>query len=506
MHRRTETLAEQESATLTASPIRPPLKKLSVLMPVYNERWTIEEIVSRVLDVCVPLDLELIIVDDGSTDGSWEVIEALAADDPRITAVRHDRNRGKGAAVRTAIEHANGDVVVIQDADLEYNPRDFAAMLEPITSGRADAVFGSRFSGRARRVLFFWHSVGNRFLTLVANMLTDLNLSDMETGYKMVRTDVLRQLRLQSNTFTIEPELTSRLAQWGARIYEVPISYAGRTYQEGKKIRARDGLKAIGQLLRTHLWDTQFTSHVGFYVLSSMSKATRFNSWLLEQVRPFLGDRLLEAGAGIGNLSGLLLNRGRLVVLEREPIYVARLARRFEGRRNVRVVEADLADGTSYADLADEELDTIWCSNVLEHIGPDEDVLASFARLVVERGHCIIVVPAGRRWFNRLDAALEHVRRYEADELRHKLENAGFEVVLLKRFNRMGAVGWLVSGWLGRRELSPAQMIWFDRLLPLARLCERLLPIPGLSLIAVGRKRARPATAAALPAAIVRPR
>jgi glycosyltransferase involved in cell wall biosynthesis len=434
------------------------------------------------------------------------VVEGLAAHDPRITAVRHDRNRGKGAAIRTAIDHAGGDVVVIQDADLEYNPRDFAALLEPITSGRADAVFGSRFSGRARRVLFFWHSVGNRFLTLVANMLTDLNLSDMETGYKMVRTDVLRQLRLQSNTFTIEPELTSRLAQWGARIYEVPISYAGRTYQEGKKIRPRDGLKAVGQLLRTHLWDTQFTSHVGFYVLSSMSKATRFNRWLLDQVRPFLGDRLLEAGAGIGNLSGLLLNRERLVLLEREPIYLARLARRFDGRRNVRVVAADLADATSYADLADEEIDTIWCSNVLEHIGPDEDVLASFAQLVVERGHCIVVVPASRHWFNRLDAALEHLRRYEADELRRKLENAGFEVVLLKRFNRLGAIGWLVSGWLGRQRLSPAQMIWFDRLLPLARFSERVLPVPGLSLIAVGRKRARPVSTAPVPAAVTRPR
>jgi SAM-dependent methyltransferase len=322
----------------------------------------------------------------------------------------------------------------------------------------------------------------------------------METGYKMVRTDVLRQLRLTSNTFTIEPELTSRLSQWGARIYEVPITYAGRTYQEGKKIRARDGLKAIGQLLRTHLWDTQFTSHVGFYVLSSMSKATRFNRWLLDQVRPFLGDRLLEAGAGIGNLSGLLLNRGRLVVLEREPVYLARLERRFEGRRNVRVVEADLADASTYADLADEELDTIWCSNVLEHIGPDEDVLASFARLVVERGHCIIVVPASQRWFNGLDAALEHVRRYEADELRFKLDNAGFDVVLLKRFNRLGALGWLVSGWLGRRELSPAQMIWFDRLLPLAKICERILPIGGLSLIAVGRKRARQSSAIPVPA------
>ena len=220
----------------------PPITKLSVLMPVYNERWTLAEIVSRVLAAPVSLDLELITVDDGSEDGSWEELGRLAREDSRIKTFRHDRNRGKGAAVRTAIEQMTGDVAVIQDADLEYDPRDYLRLLGPILSGKAEAVYGSRFVGHPRRVLFFWHSLANRLLTLVANILNDVNLTDMETCYKMVRADVLKQLRLSGNTFTIEPELTCRLAQWGARIYEVPISYFGRAYAEGKKTGAVDAL------------------------------------------------------------------------------------------------------------------------------------------------------------------------------------------------------------------------------------------------------------------------
>ncbi len=224
--------------------------RLSVVMPVYNEVETVSESTRRVRSV--PLPIELICVDDGSTDGTRDVLAALEAQGVIHTLLLHPHNRGKGAAVRTGIAAATGDVVVIQDADLEYDPFELPRLLEPIADGRADAVFGSRFLGGPHRVLYFWHRMGNGALTLLSNMLTDLNLTDMETCYKMVRADLLKSLPLRTDRFGIEPELTARLAQSRARIYELPISYAGRTYAEGKKIGWRDGVAALWHILRAN--------------------------------------------------------------------------------------------------------------------------------------------------------------------------------------------------------------------------------------------------------------
>lgn len=225
--------------------------RLSVIVPVYDERTTVEAAVMRVRSV--PLDLEIVCVDDGSTDGSRPVLERLRDAGMVDTLVVHERNHGKGRAVRTGIRRATGDVVVIQDADLEYDPQDLPRLLAPILDGRADAVLGSRFLGGPHRVLYFWHRVGNGVLTLVSNMLTDLNLTDMETCYKMMRADLAKSLPLRSMRFGIEPELVARLAQARARIYEVPISYSGRTYEEGKKIRWKDGVAALWHVLRANL-------------------------------------------------------------------------------------------------------------------------------------------------------------------------------------------------------------------------------------------------------------
>jgi glycosyltransferase involved in cell wall biosynthesis len=225
--------------------------RLSVVMPVYDEARTVAESARRVRAV-LP-DVELICVDDASTDGSEGILLALEAEGVVDRVLRHPRNRGKGAAVRSGIGVATGDVIVVQDADLEYDPGELRRLIEPIAAGRADAVFGSRFLGGPHRVLYFWHSVGNGVLTLLSNMLTDLNLTDMETCYKMVRADLMKQLDLRSERFGIEPELTARLAQARARIYEVPISYHGRTYAEGKKIGWRDGVAAVWHILRANL-------------------------------------------------------------------------------------------------------------------------------------------------------------------------------------------------------------------------------------------------------------
>jgi glycosyltransferase involved in cell wall biosynthesis len=224
---------------------------LSVIMPVYNEAATVRAAIERVRSV--PLAMEIVCVDDGSRDGTSRVLEGLEAEGRIDALVVHERNRGKGAAVRTGIERATGDIMVIQDADLEYDPRELPRLMEPILDGRADAVFGSRFLGGPHRVLYFWHRVGNGVLTLLSNMFTDLNLTDMETCYKMARADLMRSLPLQAERFGIEPELAARLAQSRARIYEVPISYSGRTYEEGKKINWKDGVAAIWHVLRFNL-------------------------------------------------------------------------------------------------------------------------------------------------------------------------------------------------------------------------------------------------------------
>ncbi len=228
--------------------------KLSILIPVYNERQTVELLLKRV--EAAPYQKEIILVDDASTDGTREILERLARDQrDQVRLLRHPHNRGKGAAIRTAIEHVTGDVIVIQDADLEYDPKDYPALLEPILEGHADVVFGNRFHGGPHRVLYFWHAVGNRVVTALCNMVTNLNLSDMEVGYKVFRADVLQRLRLRSDRFGIEPEFTVKVAKLGCRVYEVPIAYHGRTYAEGKKITWRDGMAALYYILRFRLFD-----------------------------------------------------------------------------------------------------------------------------------------------------------------------------------------------------------------------------------------------------------
>ena len=225
---------------------------LSVVIPVYNEAATIDEVVRRVRAINIPV--EILAINDASSDDSGAVLDRLAADGLITRVIHHPENRGKGAALRAGFAAATGDVVVVQDADLEYDPADLPALLEPIRRGRADAVYGSRFQGGPRRVLFFWHSVGNNFLTLLSNMFTNLNLTDMETCYKLVRRELLQRLPLGSNRFGFEVEITARLSQTGARIWELPISYSGRTYAEGKKITWRDGMAAVFHILRYNLF------------------------------------------------------------------------------------------------------------------------------------------------------------------------------------------------------------------------------------------------------------
>ena len=478
-----------KAETLTMSTSAPRL--LSVLMPVYNEARTLRTIVGRVLASPVSLPLELVCVDDGSRDRSADILEELAASEPRIRVVRQPRNQGKGAAIRTAIEHMRGDIGLIQDADLEYDPADYPALIAPILEGRADAVFGSRFaSASQRKVLLYWHGVANHFLTWLTNILNNINLTDMETCYKAVRADVLKQTPLKSDRFGIEPELSTRLAQWNIRLYEIPISYHGRTVAEGKKIGWKDAVSAVWTLLKYRFLDDRFTTHDGYYVLQSMRRAKGLNRWVLDQFRDVLGQRVLEAGCGIGNFTELLLDRERLVCLDNDPLYVEMLNWRLGHLENVTTSLFDLADSAAYQPIKPERIDTIVCLNVLEHIAEDERVLRAYFDLLEPGGHAIILVPAHPSLFSPCDEALGHQRRYTNVELQSKLVQAGFEVVRLNEFNRLGVPGWYLNKLLGRRDLNPRQMRAFEWLLPVAKGMERLKLGRGLSLIGIGRKPA----------------
>jgi glycosyltransferase involved in cell wall biosynthesis len=225
---------------------------LSIVIPAFNEHTTIEEILNRVTSI--PYEKEIIVVDDGSTDGTAQLLKKISAQKD-LKTVFHASNKGKGAALQTGFQHVTGDIVIIQDADLEYDPRDYGVLLEPILDGRADVVYGSRFLGGPHRVLFFWHYVGNKFLTILSNMFTNLNLTDMETGYKVFRSELLSNIQIKSQRFGFEPEITAKFAKLKCRIYEVPVSYSGRGYEEGKKITWRDGFSALFQIVRFRIFN-----------------------------------------------------------------------------------------------------------------------------------------------------------------------------------------------------------------------------------------------------------
>jgi glycosyltransferase involved in cell wall biosynthesis len=320
--------------------------KLSVLMPVYNERRTLREIVARVLAQQVPgiKGLELVIVDDASTDGSMEIIKQLAAAHPdAIRPVFQERNQGKGAAIQRAIQAASGDVAIIQDADLEYDPADYPAVLKPIIDGIADVVYGSRFMSRGhRRVLYYRHALGNKLLTTFSNLFTDLYLTDMETCYKAFRLKIMKTIPLRSKRFGIEPEITAKIARRKLRVYEVPIRYTGRTYAEGKKINWKDGLQALWLILKYWIVDDIFEGDYGHRDLLDLERAPNFTTWSLDLIKPYQGEVVLEVGAGIGNNVRTLMDYSRVIATDQNEEYLSILKNAFENVPYVSVAQWDV--------------------------------------------------------------------------------------------------------------------------------------------------------------------
>jgi glycosyltransferase involved in cell wall biosynthesis/phospholipid N-methyltransferase len=465
---------------------------LSVVIPVYNERFLVGELLRRVRAAEVPelRGLEVIVVDDGSTDGTREILAEIKASWPELQLILHAENRGKGAAVRTGIAAARGDLTVIQDADLEYDPRDYARMVKPFLEDGADVVYGSRFlASERRRVLYFRHTLGNRLITLLSNWFTDLNLTDVETCYKMFRTPLLRSIPIRSNDFAMEPEITAKIAKRNCRVFEVPISYMGRTYREGKKIGWRDGLKALKTIVRYRVIDDLYDyDEYGSHILHDLEHVQRFNRWMVEAIEPWAGSNVLEIGAGIGNITALLLPRDCYVASDINPHYLSYLRNMATGKPYLRVEQIDLTSRDDFKAWR-AAFDTVVCLNVLEHVADPRAALANISTALRPGGRLLLYVPQGQGLYSSLDEVLGHRCRYDRASLEAELEEAGLSLEELRDFNRVSVPAWWWNGKiLKRRHFGRWQLKAFDLAVPLLRRLDPLLPWKGLGLVAVAQK------------------
>ncbi|HMC28375.1 MAG TPA: glycosyltransferase, partial [Verrucomicrobiae bacterium] len=468
---------------------QPCFRRLSILIAAFNEELTLRRCVERVLSVRLPagLDREVVLVDDGSTDNTWSIALELAVSHPEIKVFRQEENQGKGAALRRAISEMSGDLAVFQDADLEYDPSDFQRLLRPILDGRADVVFGSRFLGEERKVLYFWHSAGNRLLTLFANMLNNLNLSDMETCYKAFAADRLRAIPIVSNRFGIEPEITAKVARNRLRVYEVPVSYNGRTYEEGKKIDWRDGLAAFWFIFRFRFSSNY--AHPAKVALDALEQAPKFNQWMYDSIKPFLGKQLVELGCGRGNLSKLLKSHGRLLLTDNRPDYLQELRRKWPDEKKLEIATLDLCESAQYQRLRTFQPDTVVCLNVLEHVKDDEAVLANLYAVLPKDARLVFLVPFNPKLTSEFDRQIGHFRRYSKGELEAKMTKAGFLIERQFFFNKVGVLAWWLGNKLSRqRTITAWQLKLYNFLTPFFRLIDRCLPTTGLSTVVIARK------------------
>jgi 2-polyprenyl-3-methyl-5-hydroxy-6-metoxy-1,4-benzoquinol methylase len=362
-------------------------------------------------------------------------------------------------------------------------------MIKVFLQEPADAVFGSRFlAGDYRRVLFFRHEIGNRLLTLMSNVVSDLNLTDMETCYKMVRTELLKSIPLVGHGFEIEPEITIKLAKRAARIFEVPIRYSGRTYQEGKKIGVKDGFRAIAAIIRFACSDHVYAEdEYGSQILGRLNRAPRFTKWMADVIRPFIGERVLEIGAGTGNLTMQLIPRKFYYASDINPHYLTYLKNLIPDHPYLRVGYTDGEKHDSYP--LEEKFDTVICLNVVEHLENDFGALRNIREALEENGRAIVLVPCGPGLYGTLDKVLGHYRRYSKAQFTELAARAGFQLEALMSFNRFGSPAWWLNGRLLRRKTFGLwQIKMLNFLTPLVRVIDRFLPLPPLSIIAVLRK------------------
>lgn len=473
---------------------------LSVVMPCYNEAATVRRIIERVL--ASPYVAELVVVDDGSSDDTVSIVRAI--DDERIRVICQPENLGKGAALRRGFQEVTAEFVIVQDADLEYDPAEYDQMLAPLLNDEADVVYGSRFlGGQPHRVLYYWHSVGNRMLTTASNMLSGLNLTDMETCYKAFRREVIQGIDLQEDRFGVEPEITAKVAHARWRVYEVGISYAGRTYAEGKKIGWRDGLRAMYSIIRYSPLLERANGHpvirtdppVEFSesdhelasTLDSLRAAHNYRDWIFGMCEPFLGDSVLEVGAGHGDFTQMLVGTDRSVTaIDLSQRCVDRLQDEYSGDANVEVLAGDIG-----VVKPEPRYSAAVMINVLEHIDDDLQTLVDLRDRLRPGGSVIVFSPAFDGLYSDFDRLIGHRRRYRRSHLVTLADRAGLEVVDIRYVNSVGAIAW----WLFARRLrqvptgeGPVKL--YDRAVvpTLRRIEARTEPRFGQSLFLVARR------------------
>jgi SAM-dependent methyltransferase len=414
----------------------------------------------------------------------------MAAEDERIVLMRNETNMGKGAALRKAIERSTGDISIVHDADLEYDPTDIPALLLPFAKEGADAVFGSRYlSAPYRRALMHRHTTINKILTSISNWLTDLHLTDLETCYKAVKTDLLKSIPIRSNDFRFEVEITFKLAKRRARVFETPIRYLPRTREEGKKIKAIDGVRALCSMI--HFWlidDLYKQDEYGSRILSELEHTRRFNQWVGKTLRPFLGDRVLEIGAGIGTLTSQFIPRERYLASDINPHYLRYLQSYSYGKPYLHVLNIDAGNPDDFGGLK-ENFDTALMISVLEHVPDEQEVLRNVWSALEPGGRAIILVPQHESLYGGLDKVLGHRERYNPEKLAAALTKANFRVEKLFDFNRVSVPGWWLNGKvLHRTRFSRLQLKIVDIAIPILRRIDNVWPWRGLSLIAIATK------------------
>jgi len=453
---------------------------LSIIIPVFNEENTILEILKQVRKT--PYKKQIIIIDDASTDNTRSLLKIQPKKD--ITIIYNRKNHGKGYSLKKGFKLATNDIVIIQDADLEYYPDEYPQLIEKIVQGKADVVYGSRFLG-SHRVFLFYHYLGNKLLNLITNILYDTNLTDLMTCYKAFRLPIVKNLIITSSGFSVEAEITAQIFKKNLKVYEVPISYNGRDYDEGKKISWLDFFRSLNSLLYY-----KFKSlDVGLDTAYRMRLAKNNNLWLFTTINPYLGKNILEVGSSIANISKFLVTKNAKIFLtDIDPYCLSYLKNRFISNPKVKVLNHDIL--TSPKPLLSSKINSVVAINILEHLENDNLALENINKTLTKNGCLILIVPAHKKLYGTLDKKLGHLRRYQKPLLIKKLKKAGFNIEKIYYLNAPAALGWYLNSVILKRKTLPSlQLKIIDRLIPLISKIEKNINPPfGLSLVAIARK------------------